>query len=116
MMDGQCPELARLSVFDCLEQATFDEILICSPNDLDIKNSRWVKTPEWKTVTQCINFEWLVLPWHITTKFMLFCQWDAWIIDASQWLNEFYEYDYIGAPWWYNDDYNVGCDRDWETT
>ena len=45
---------------------------------------------------------------YITTEFVLIIQWDGYVINPELWDNDFLHYDYIGAPWWYNDGYNVG--------
>lgn len=49
----------------------------------------------------------------IKTEFVLICQYDGMAVDGSQWNNEFYHYDYIGAPWptrfsWIPADQRVG--------
>ncbi|PXA99276.1 hypothetical protein DMC47_04225 [Nostoc sp. 3335mG] len=36
---------------------------------------------------------------HIETGFALVAQWDGYVLDGSRWLDDFMEYDYIGAPW-----------------
>ncbi|MBZ0258731.1 hypothetical protein K8I31_21880 [bacterium] len=45
---------------------------------------------------------------YIETDFALITQWDGFVIDGSKWRDSFFEYDYIGAKWWYDDAYNVG--------
>ena len=46
---------------------------------------------------------------YVDTKYCILIQWDGFIIgDTSTWKDEFLNYDYIGAPWWYNDGMNVG--------
>ena len=44
---------------------------------------------------------------YFTTKFCLIIQADGFVIDPNFWKNEFLNYDYIGAPWWYEEN-NVG--------
>jgi hypothetical protein len=36
---------------------------------------------------------------YVETDYMLSIQDDGFIINPHMWINEFYEYDYIGAPW-----------------
>ena len=36
---------------------------------------------------------------HIDTKYVLIAQHDGFILNPDNWDNEFYKYDYIGAPW-----------------
>jgi hypothetical protein len=44
---------------------------------------------------------------YIQTKYVLIIQYDGYIINPHFWCNDFLNYDYIGAPWWYSE-YNVG--------
>ena len=39
---------------------------------------------------------------------MLICQWDGYILNPSAWKEEFLNYDYIGAPWAFDDPEAVG--------
>lgn len=45
---------------------------------------------------------------HVDTDFVLVIQYDGFILNPEAWNDEFLKYDYIGAPWWYEDDNNVG--------
>lgn len=45
---------------------------------------------------------------YIETDYVLTVQHDGWIISGDAWTDEFYEYDFIGAPWLYIDSRNVG--------
>lgn len=42
------------------------------------------------------------------TSHCLVIQHDGYVLDGSVWDNDFLNYDYIGAPWLYPDDRNVG--------
>lgn len=44
----------------------------------------------------------------VDTDFVLVIQYDGFILNPEAWTDDFLAYDYIGAPWWYEDDYNVG--------
>ena len=105
MIDATCPELAALSLEDSLDQIEPADVLVCSPVNIC---DRWIKTPKWSSRLEASAFIWHELPYLIETDFMLLTSWDAWVIDASMWSNEFLSYDYVGAPWWYNDGLNVG--------
>jgi hypothetical protein len=39
------------------------------------------------------------LHWMLSTPFCLNVQHDGWILNPELWMDEFLEYDYIGAPW-----------------
>lgn len=45
---------------------------------------------------------------YVDTDFVLCTQWDAYILNPEAWDEAFLEYDYIGAPWWFQDGNNVG--------
>lgn len=36
---------------------------------------------------------------YVDTEFCLICQWDGFVINPTQWKDDFFKYDYIGAPW-----------------
>lgn len=36
---------------------------------------------------------------HINTNFVLTIQYDGFILNAASWREDFFDYDYIGAPW-----------------
>lgn len=44
---------------------------------------------------------------HIDTSHGLIIQFDGYVINPELWNDEWLNYDYIGAPWWY-DKHNVG--------
>lgn len=45
---------------------------------------------------------------YINTDHVLIFQNDGFISNVKAWDEEFLNYDYIGAPWWYDDENNVG--------
>lgn len=45
---------------------------------------------------------------YVESPYMLFIHPDGWILNPDAWDNSWKDYDYIGAPWWYDDDNNVG--------
>ena len=44
----------------------------------------------------------------VHTDFVMLFQNDGFIDNINKWEDSFLDYDYIGAPWWYKDDKNVG--------
>jgi predicted O-methyltransferase YrrM len=108
MIDTQCHELARLAMEDSLREVEFGDAIIFSDEPIEVAGARWVKVPKWPNIAECSHFMWYELPDYIQTKWAINIQWDSWIVDASCWTDEFLQYDYVGAPWWYNDNLNVG--------
>lgn len=45
---------------------------------------------------------------YVKTEYVLVIQYDGFILNPDAWTDEFIQYDYIGAPWWYDDGKNVG--------
>jgi hypothetical protein len=45
---------------------------------------------------------------YVETPHALVIQHDGFILNPDAWTPAFLEYDYVGAPWWYEDDFNVG--------
>jgi len=46
---------------------------------------------------------------HVATDFVQIVQWDGYVINGAAWTDEFHDYDYIGARWWFREDgWNVG--------
>lgn len=45
---------------------------------------------------------------YIDTSHVLIFQHDGFVNDWKAWDNDWLQYDYIGAPWWYNDGMDVG--------
>lgn len=108
MMDCTCPELAQLAVEDSIRGIDFGEIVIFSNVEIPISGTRWVKIEPWPTHLEYNNYFWYKVPDYLHTKHAIFIQWDSWIVNTLCWTDEFLKYDYIGAPWWYDDGFNVG--------
>lgn len=45
---------------------------------------------------------------YIETDYVLIIQHDGYVVDWTGWDDINFQYDYIGAPWWYSDGMNVG--------
>lgn len=108
VLDGTTPELARLSLLDSLEQVKCDEVLVCSPADLGIPGTRWHHAEPWGDRLAAQQFLWHELHELLVTDHFLMTSWDSWVLDGWLWSAEYLRYDYLGAPWWYDDGLNVG--------
>ena len=121
MVETREHELAHLAIEDCLHVAEFGDVLILTDKPLlfhDIwfnghvpgkgNHVRVHEVPDWPEKVGWSRSWWYDVPPLLRTKQTLNIQWDSWIWDASMWRDEFLNYDYIGAPWWYKDGKNVG--------
>jgi hypothetical protein len=55
--------------------------------------------PKMSNVDEYSRFMVYDLADYIDTEFAITVQHDGWIINPDKWSDEFYKYDYIGAPW-----------------
>lgn len=78
----------------CTEQINFGDIQLLHP---DIRSKE-----EYSNL--CIN----ELYKHVSTSHLLIFQYDGYVNNWKAWDNTWLKYDYIGAPWWYNDGCDVG--------
>jgi len=108
LRDVLCHELARLAVTDSLALVKPEKTIIFSDVDLNVAATEWVKVPRWCTLMEHCTFFWHEQHKYIKTPHFISIEWDGWIIDSEQWTDEFLEYDFVGAPWWYSDGLNVG--------
>jgi hypothetical protein len=107
LRDALCPELARLALLDTLALIKPDQTLIFSPVNLNVPGT-WIKTKPWASHREHCKFFWHTFPYYIKTPMVLSIEWDGFVLDPDQWSEEFMQFDYIGAPWWYDDGLNVG--------
>jgi len=68
------------------------EIIKIAPIKSKQEYSRWILKELWK---------------YIETEFVLVTQWDGHVLNGDSWDDEFYNYDYIGAPWIYEHGRNI---------
>ena len=88
--DAMASELAEKAVCSMHERVRFADFVMLtgSPNfpKTDAARAVWYDAPELVKTSHFLNVEW-----------------DSGIIDAKLWTDEFLEYDYIGAPWYWHE-------------
>lgn len=96
------------SIYTCLEQANFGSVKLVTSkkileqlgNSLDedgiIIEEMIFPITEINEYSKYVLYE---LHNHVDTEYCLLIQDHAFIINPSAWSDEFYKYDYIGAPW-----------------
>jgi Protein of unknown function (DUF5672) len=99
--------LARMAVENCVDKADFANVLVFTDRPLEFSplthvcDHRIITVPNWPSKLDWCKANWFIVPKHVHSSHILFCQWDAGIWDASMWRDEFLRYDFIGAPWWH---------------
>lgn len=100
-------ELTKMALEDCLKVADFGNVITVSDEPINLAGAEnhYCRPGGLETASKLL---WYVVPPLVKTSHFLICHWDSWIINPGKWQPEFLEYDYVGAPWWYKDAYNVG--------
>jgi hypothetical protein len=103
-------DLALLALEACERQVEFAETLVFTdrPSLFAANNRRIIKVPDWPEKVGWSRCFWYEVANNVLTSHALGIQWDSWVANPQSWSEEFLEYDYIGAPWWYEDGMNVG--------
>ncbi len=101
-----------LNVFKiCEYYAHFDEKIILTdllPNQITDRGIKIINIEKINSTKEYSYFMIKKLNDYIKTDFVLIVQWDGFILNPKAWTDDFLKYDYIGAPWWFNDENNVG--------
>jgi hypothetical protein len=91
----------------CTTYADFGDVKFFT--SIDVDNDYVVKIPHCKSVEDVAAFQWYKMNDYIETDYILHIEYDSFILNPDSWSDEFLEYDYIGAPWWFEDEkINVG--------
>lgn len=100
-VETRAHEITTRVIDDCRSKATFGEVVVYTDKpDL-------IRTPDVRLIP-CIDFPNKKLAGQfyysrametVETDFALMLEWDAGIFDPTKWRADFFDYDYIGAPW-----------------
>ena len=87
----------------CQAQMQFNKSILFTHEDVEIDGIEVIKVEklDYKGYNEFVAMK---LWQHIGTDYVLLVQNDGYITDASQWTDDFFRYDYIGAPWPVPDD------------
>ena len=102
-------ELTKRALERSSKNLKFEKVLFISDKQCDIpSNWDFHQIPTFKNGNDYNQFILKDLNSHITTDFVLVIQYDGFVINPHKWDIKFSEYDYIGAPWPWAKDYQVG--------
>lgn len=96
--DGKDTARLRLAAHISEENIQFGAVYLIG------KDSPW----ELNSIEAYSEFMIKYLDQVIHTSHALVIQHDGYVLNWEAWKDEWLEYDYIGAPWWYKDGKNVG--------
>ncbi len=99
------------AIQNCMEYAQFGAVKYFSlfpGGNTDIGQVECIDIVPLKGKEDYSRFVFFSLDQFIETEFVMICQHDGYVVNPSAWRPEFLQYDYIGAPWWRDEQYNVG--------
>lgn len=85
----------------------FGEVLFLTDKMINKIGTKTIIIDRIMTKEKYSEFVMMSLPDYIQTDHCLIIQYDGYVIRPDKWDFGFLAYDYIGAPWWYNEN-NVG--------
>src|SRR5215471_672256 len=103
-------ELTKAAINDTLKVATPAKTLFYSrePTDwCDDWYGHWIPAAP-QSLIEVAEILWRDVPYRVETSHYLTIQWDGWALNPFAWTDEFLDYDYIGAPWWWHPENRVG--------
>lgn len=103
-----CINIDRLKLAADICQKHFEFGAVKLLSSISDEDSRVVPVEKVDSIEKYSHFFIKKLHEHVDTDFVLVIQYDGFILNPEAWTDEFLQYDYIGAPWWYDDENNVG--------
>lgn len=103
-----CVDVNRLirAITICEKYANFSKIKLLTSQTTDYNHA--VRIPHIGTIQDYSKFMIRELVNYVDTEYVLCVQWDAYLLNPDAWTDDYLQYDYVGAPWWFSDDRNVG--------
>lgn len=99
---------AIASLQKSMQQCKFAAVKFLTDIEIEVDDVEVIQIPTISSKEEYSDFVIKKLDKYFDTDFVLVTQHDGWVIDGDIWDDNFYSYDYIGAPWIYTDGKNVG--------
>ncbi|HRY32079.1 MAG TPA: DUF5672 family protein [Bacteroidales bacterium] len=106
--DTKKPERAVFAMHECMKHAKFKEAILFTNERCYYRGIYTEVIPKISSREDYSRFIIREMVDYVDTEMIMICQWDGYIVNQEAWSDEFLKYDYIGAPWWRNEEYNVG--------
>lgn len=100
-VETRAHKITKRVIEDCISKCNFGEILIFTdkPELIPVPGARYIDVPDFPNKREAGKFYYCTAMEEVTTDFALLLEWDAGIFNENKWLSDFFNYDYIGAPW-----------------
>ena len=121
------PALAHFAIQKCTKQASFGKVVLITDlaklsnriNDQTsnqtedqkvarLQDIEYIQAPLIKTTKDYSDLLLTCLRQYVAGTHVLIIQWDSFILKSELWINDFLQYDYIGAVWPHHPDTPVG--------
>jgi hypothetical protein len=103
-----CVDIGRLAAVAnlCQRSLRFGEVKLLT--SIESRRRHVVRIPHIGTLPAYSHFMLKELSRYVDTPHVLIIQYDGFVLKPEAWDDRFLEYDYIGAPWFHTDGFNVG--------
>jgi hypothetical protein len=108
LLGVDCVDIERLKIASDICQKYFDFGAVKLLTSIPDSDSRIIPIDPLLSIEEYSKFCIRSMSDFVNTEFVLIIQYDGFILNPDAWTDEFLQYDYIGSPWWYMDDNNVG--------
>jgi hypothetical protein len=99
LVDTESYVLANNALQQCVRSFDFDDVVIMSDRPELWPDWRAIRIPRIETVDDYNRLIISEVPAKIRTDFFIVAQYDGFIINPQAFRQEFYRFDFIGAPW-----------------
>ena len=107
-IEFQWYDLTRHAIEHSLKHIDPKEILVISDREI-YPGAKHIIVPPVANISEYADIMLKGTAEHVDTSHALYVQWDGMANDSELWLDHFMEFDYIGAPWpWEQEGRNVG--------
>jgi hypothetical protein len=108
MIDTDAYGLSYRAVSNCVKGFPIGDARIFTDDASKWPGYGTISVPKMRSMREYNEILFRMVPEHLKTPYFLVVQYDGFIINASEFSRLFYHYDYIGAPWPWFDELNVG--------
>ena len=92
-------DLAIPALKHSMDRCIFDRVVFLTDRAFDIKGVEVVRIRKIASLAEYSHFMLKKLNDFIQTEYVLIIQYDGYVLDARQWTEKFFDYDYVGARW-----------------
>jgi hypothetical protein len=99
LADTESYVLANNAIEQSLQKFAFDEVLVFTDNVDLWPHFKTLKIDKIKSSADYSRLMIREVPKHITTDYFIVIQYDGFILNGEGFSQDFFNFDYIGAPW-----------------